>query len=97
DRGRLHQLLSRDAFVVKLRLEPVIGAFLSLFLTEPVSLLQFADELIAAPSDVLEVVVGQIAPLLFDRALDLAPFSSDFIPVHGDPPNELTPCFGAFW
>src|SRR5579863_1457659 len=78
-----------DILVVMLRLEPLIGAFLSLFLTEPVPLLQFAGEFIAAPGYIIEVVIGQIAPPLFDRTLDLLPLSFDLSPVHGDPPHRL--------
>jgi hypothetical protein len=79
------------SFGFLLCLEPLIGALLSLFLTQAISLLQFAGESFPAPRYVIDVVVGQISPLLFDGTFHLFPLSSDFIPAHGGPPFRSPP------
>jgi len=52
-------------------------------LRNPVFLLDLADELVALAADLLELVIGEIAPLLPDLALELLPVALDLIPVHG--------------
>ena len=86
--------MGRDIFE---RLEPLVSALLSLFLGEPIPLLQFAGELITASGDVIEVVIGKISPLLLNRTLEpvstflrLDPSSCD------DTPIQIGALVGAF-
>src|SRR4051794_32689927 len=48
----------------------------------PVALLDPAFELIAAAIDHVEIIVGQLSPLLLDLAFDLLPVPFDSVPVH---------------
>jgi hypothetical protein len=47
-----------------------------------VALLDFADELIAAPGDGGEVVVSQLSPIFFRSARNLLPMTFNTIPLH---------------
>jgi hypothetical protein len=42
--------------------------------------------LIALTVDFVQIIVREIAPLLFDPALELFPVSLDAIPIHGSSP-----------
>jgi hypothetical protein len=53
-----------------------------LILGNAVTLLNLALELIAAASDHIEVVIRELAPLLFDLAFDLLPIAFNPVPVH---------------
>jgi hypothetical protein len=51
-----------------------------------VSFLKHADNLVVAPFDLLQVIIGKLAPLLFQFAFELFPFPFELIRVHGFPP-----------
>ena len=53
-----------------------------LVLGDAVALLQLAGELLAIAFDQIEVVVGQVSPLLLHLAFELLPVALDAIPVH---------------
>ena len=44
--------------------------------------MDFALQLVPFPIDDVEVIVGELAPLLFDLAFHLLPISFNAIPVH---------------
>src|SRR5262245_1072717 len=50
--------------------------------------LQLPDELIPLAGGLVQVVVGQVAPLLLDLPLELLPIALDPVPIHGSPPDE---------
>src|SRR5882757_6787865 len=70
-------------------LEPGIDLALRLVPRNAVALLQPAGELLALALDHIEVVVGELAPLLLSLALELFPVAFDTIPIH-----RFTPCAG---
>jgi hypothetical protein len=77
DRGRhLHAWNALQS----LRCKPVVNVLASLVLGYAITLLNFSFELIAPPADLVEIVVGQIAPLLFDFAFELLPVPFNTIP-----------------
>src|SRR5262249_29745535 len=51
--------------------------------------LQLPDELVPLAGGLVQVVVGQVAPLLLDLALELLPVAFDSVPVHGSPPPRI--------
>src|SRR6476659_11222071 len=53
---------------------------LGLFIAIP--FLDFADKLLVVPSDLLQVIIGKLAPLLFQFAFELRPFPLELISVH---------------
>src|ERR1700752_1018604 len=55
---------------------------LGFILREAVLLLQLAHELILPAADHVDVVIGQLAPLLLHLALQLLPIAFDAVPVH---------------
>src|SRR5262245_44960488 len=55
---------------------------LGLVLREAILLLHLADELVALAVNDVELIVGQLAPLLLDLALELLPVAFDAIPIH---------------
>src|SRR5262245_39936888 len=65
-----------------LRRVPVVDVLAHLILGQTVALLDFALELIAAAIDDIEIVVGELAPLLLHLPFDLFPISLHAIPVH---------------
>src|SRR5207237_11081 len=77
---------SRSAMVVSLveilARFPVGNLALGLVLADAVGLLDLADQLVALPGDLVELVVGQLAPLLLDLAFGLLPVACDAVPVH---------------
>src|SRR5262249_31385801 len=48
-----------------------------------VPLLEAADDLIPPPGGLIQVVVGQLSPLLLEFALELLPVPFDPVPIHG--------------
>src|ERR1043165_1581444 len=62
--------------------EPVVHVLADLVLGEAVALLQLAFELVAAALDDVEIVIGELAPLLLRRALELLPVTFNPVPVH---------------
>src|SRR5690606_25292546 len=65
---------------------PVLDLTLGLVLGNAVTFLNLARELVALAGDDVEVVVGQLAPLLLDLALHLLPVTFDAVPIHGVAP-----------
>src|SRR6185436_13868079 len=61
---------------------PVGDLALGLVLADAVGVLDLADQLVALARDAVEVVVGELAPLLLRLALQLLPVAFDAIPVH---------------
>src|SRR5262245_31899368 len=65
-----------------LRRVPVIDVPADLILSQTVALLDLAFELIPATRNDVEIVVGELAPLLLHIPFDLLPISLHAIPVH---------------
>jgi hypothetical protein len=61
---------------------PLVRPLHQLIFLIPVPLLSFADELLVIPFDLLQVVIGKHAPLLFQFAFELFPFSLELIGIH---------------
>src|SRR5829696_473837 len=61
---------------------PVVDVTPDLVLLIPVTLLDLAFELVAAAVDHVQVVIGELAPLLFDVALELLPVPFNPVPIH---------------
>src|SRR5690606_9163480 len=61
---------------------PVVDILAGLVLCVAIALLDFPFQLIEFAIDLVEVVVGQFAPLFLDLALDLFPVTFNAIPVH---------------
>ena len=80
---------SREAGWLSPRLcvNPIVDVLFDLIFRDTVPLLNFPLELITAARDLVQVVVGQVAPPLLDLAFQLFPVSLDSIPVH-----DLSPC-----
>src|SRR5690606_14897333 len=61
---------------------PLVDLALGGVAGQPVTLLHLADQLVAVAFQGRHVVVGQLAPLLLDLALELVPVAADGVPVH---------------
>jgi hypothetical protein len=62
--------------------EPVVNGRLCLILVLAVTFLDDAKEFGALAVDDVEIVIGQLAPLLLSFALELLPVAFDLIPIH---------------
>ena len=51
----------------------------------PVPFLELAENLVETSFDLLYVIIGKLAPLLFEVAFDLHPFPLELICIHGSP------------
>jgi hypothetical protein len=60
---------------------PVVNFLAGLIFRVAVSLLQTALELFLLPCDDIQIIVGQLAPLLFDLALYFLPVAFNSIPI----------------
>ena len=60
---------------------PVFHLAFGFVFGDPVVFLDLADELVAAAGDCVQMVVGELAPLLLDLAFYLLPVAFDAIPV----------------
>src|SRR5690554_4842158 len=60
-----------------------IDLSVSLILPDAVALLNFTLELLALAIDGLQVIIGQLAPMLLNISTKLLPISLDTIPIHG--------------
>ena len=74
----LRLVIARQLGTVELGLGLVLG--------DAVAFLDLAGKPFAAALDAVEVVVGETAPLLLDRALQLLPVTFDDVAVHGGSP-----------
>jgi hypothetical protein len=63
-------------------LEPAVDLALGLVLRNAIALLETAGELLALALDHVEVVIGELAPLLLNLAFELLPVSFNAIPIH---------------
>src|SRR5262245_23073268 len=61
---------------------PVVDLLAGLVLADAVALLHVPHQLVAFARDAVDVVVGQLAPLFFGLAFELAPIAFDAVPVH---------------
>ena len=64
------------------RRAPFADPFSGFFFCHSVTFLDLSGKLILPAGDDVEIVVGEIAPFLFDRTLQLLPPSFDLIPIH---------------
>ena len=65
---------------------PIISPAHDFFLLVPVALLNASDNFVVIPFDLLEIVIGEFPPLLFDFSSELHPFSFELIRIHRNPP-----------
>lgn len=71
----------------------IVQRFFRLLLGHTVPFLQFAGKLVALAADDGQIVIGDLAPLLFDFAGELFPITGDLIPIHDEPPS---PCLSPY-
>ena len=62
---------------------PVAELLFSFVLRNSVALLDLAEQLLALAGNDVQVIVGQLAPLLLDFAFELHPVAFYFVVVHG--------------
>src|SRR5215467_8386757 len=95
ERGDKPPLIStfalRANFDLRLTLQPSIDVLAHHIFGETVALLDQTFKLFALSVDLSQIVLGELAPLLFDLALDLFPISFDAVPVHFTPPRTKPP------
>src|SRR6185369_12681382 len=80
--GGTPPLASLLSVLVGLARLPRLQLLLGLVLADAVRALDLADQLVAVAGDPVQVVVGELAPLLLHFALRLLPVALDAIPVH---------------
>jgi hypothetical protein len=61
---------------------PLVSPLHELILFIAIPFLDFADKLVVVPLDLLQVIIGKLAPLLFEFTFELRPFSFELISVH---------------
>jgi len=61
---------------------PFIDLLLGLFLRDPVLFLDMTGELVLPSGDLVDMIIGELAPLLFHFTLELLPVAFYLIPVH---------------
>src|SRR5262245_3951280 len=66
------------------RVQPAVDCALGLVPGVAVALLQAAGEFLAPALNNVQVIVGELAPLLLGLAFELLPVSFDAIPIHLD-------------
>src|SRR5687768_7964143 len=79
------QRTCRGGFLELLSAFPVVHLLLGLVARAAVALLDLAHQLVAAAFHLVELVVGELAPLLLHAALHLLPVALDGVPVHVSP------------
>src|SRR5262249_27995034 len=89
----IRELTEAQAFASFVRLvhrfQPIFNVLARPILGDAVALLNLAFQLVASAVDLGEIVVGELAPLLFDLALCLFPVSFYAVPVHRLPPSAV--------
>jgi len=60
----------------------ILDLLFSLVLADTIGFLDFSGQLIALPSNTIDVVVGELTPLHFELALELLPVSFNNVPIH---------------
>ncbi|CCM74292.1 hypothetical protein BN77_1412 [Rhizobium mesoamericanum STM3625] len=68
---------------------PVVNIAPRTIALDPVTLLDFALQLITLPGNLIKIIIGEFAPLLLDLAFHLLPISFDSVPIHGSSPLML--------
>src|SRR5712664_2429455 len=74
---------------LRLAIFPFAHLLIGVVLGAAVALLDLADQLVALPRELVELVVGELAPALLERAFHLLPVAGNAIPVH-DGPRSVT-------
>src|SRR5680860_1466425 len=82
---------SADAHVAVLAFQEVVHAPLGLLAAVTVALLDLANQLLVIALRRLDVVLGELAPLLLDAALELLPLTSQDVSVHRRSPSLAMP------
>src|SRR5262249_18485865 len=82
----------RANFDLRLALQPSIDVLAHHIFGETVALLDQTFKLFALTVDLSQIVVSELAPLLFDLTLSLLPISFDDVPVHFTPPIKRMCC-----
>lgn len=77
---------------------PIIDLALGLVASNPVTFLDFTDKLFILSLDAIQIIIGQLAPLLTNAPLELIPLPFQRVLVHIQTSNVcfdagLTPCF----
>ena len=72
------------ASLTRISVFPFLDAFFRIFLTQSVALLKTTDQLVTASGDFIELIVGELSPLLFNFAFELFPVPGCAIPIHSD-------------
>src|SRR5690606_5112221 len=78
-----------EARLATAAVEPLVEAALRLVAAVTVALLDAPDELVVVALGHRQVVVGELAPLLLDVALELLPVALQDVPVHVVLPLEV--------
>lgn len=65
---------------------PIVDILAHAILLNPIPLLDLAFELVAPPSNFIQIVVRQTPPLFLDHTLYLLPVAFNTIPVHCESP-----------
>jgi hypothetical protein len=78
----------RGNFDLRLALQPSIDVLTHHIFGKTVALLDYAFKLFALSVDLSQIVLSELAPLLFDLTLSLLPISFDAVPVHFTPPRS---------
>ena len=73
----------------RLTVDPGINVSFDLVFRDPVTLLNFPFELIALAGNLVQIVVCEVTPLLFDFTFGLLPVSFDSIPIHHKSPMSF--------
>ena len=82
----MHSGSGQNAAKLMQLLPMLLELLFRLFLGDAVSLLDFAQELVTLTGYDVQIIVGEFAPFLPDRALELLPVSCHLIPVHNVSP-----------
>lgn len=72
------------ASLTRISVFPFLDAFFRIFLAQTVALLKATDQLVTASGNFIELIVGELSPLLFDFSFKLFPVPCCAIPIHGD-------------
>src|SRR5262249_46078124 len=82
-------LVDRSTAPLRRLLHPVVDRLLGLLLLIAVALLQAAGEFLALAVDDIDVVVGELAPLLAQLAFRLGPVAFNLTQVHRGTPTFM--------
>src|SRR6478736_1508065 len=83
--------------LVAIGVRPVVDLPARFVLRAAILLLDLAHQLVALAADRVELVVGELAPLLLHLPAELLPIALDAIPVHGDSLQTFAILVGPPW